>query len=120
MIKKCLICLLAITMGATIAGSTSLSAEELADKQVLFYASAGRDIRSLDPAFGTSSVELFMIYSMFNALVRYPPGNEGNLEAIEPDLAEKWDTSKDGKTWTFYLRKGIKFHQGFGELSAEV
>ena len=110
---------MAIAAAATITSSAVFSAEDLAEEQVLFYASAGRDIRSLDPAFGTSSVELFMIYSMFNALVRYPPGNEGNMEAIESDLAEKWDTSKDGKTWTFYLRKGIKFHQDFGELTAE-
>ena len=35
-----------------------------------------------------------------------------------PRLAEKWEVSSDLKEWTFYLRKGVQFHYGFGEFTA--
>jgi len=108
-----------MAMAVTAAVPAAIASEQLAKEQVLFAASSGRDIRATDPAFGVLTAELLIIYPMFNALVRYPPGNEGDLEAIEPDLAKSWDISKDGKVWTFYLRKGVKFHKGFGELTAE-
>ena len=34
-----------------------------------------------------------------------------NLKVV-PDIAEKWDVSDDRKTYTFYLRKEVKFHDG--------
>jgi ABC-type transport system substrate-binding protein len=34
-------------------------------------------------------------------------------------LAEKWQASPDSKEWTFWLRKGVQFHNGFGEFTAK-
>lgn len=45
---------------------------------------------------------------MFEGLVRF----KDESTEIEPCLAEKWDISKDGLTYTFYLRKDVKFHDG--------
>ena len=38
---------------------------------------------------------------------------------VEPDLAESWTVSDDGTVWTFRLRRGVQFHKGYGEMTAE-
>jgi peptide/nickel transport system substrate-binding protein len=55
---------------------------------------------------------LLMIYDV---LVYSDPKTDQQL----PGLAEKWEMSPDGKTWTFYIRKGVQFHEGYGELTAD-
>src|SRR5690554_456350 len=46
-------------------------------------------------------------FSIYEGLVTMNPS--GN---IEPELAESWEISPDGRSYTFYLRKGIRFHDG--------
>jgi len=49
--------------------------------------------------------------------VRWKPGTDGSI--LEPELAQQWTVSPDGRTFTFILRKGVQFHKGFGELTAD-
>ena len=53
---------------------------------------------------------------MFDNLIRRDPRDSGRT--IIPDLAHSWEIAKDGKTYTFFLRKGVLFHDG-AELTAE-
>ena len=53
---------------------------------------------------------------MFDNLIRRDPRDSG--KTIIPDLAHSWEIAKDGKTYTFLLRKGVLFHDG-AELTAE-
>jgi peptide/nickel transport system substrate-binding protein len=67
----------------------------------------------IDPAVGNTISDIMAIVNLYDSLV-FP-----NLDgSISPHLAEKWDISDDYLTYTFYLRKGVKFHNG-DELTAE-
>ena len=79
---------------------------------------AAQDVGRLDPHFAVSTIDRVVVAWMFNGLVRFKPGSIDPAE-IEPDLAERWESSADGKTWTFHLRRGVQFHGGFGEMTAE-
>src|SRR5216683_7359651 len=50
--------------------------------------------------------------------LEYLVGIDRNTGAYIPELAEKWEMSPDGKTWTITLRKGVKFHDNWGEFTA--
>jgi peptide/nickel transport system substrate-binding protein len=39
--------------------------------------------------------------------------------ALAPMLAERWEVFNAGRAWRFYLRKGVQFHDGHGEMTAE-
>ncbi|MET0484556.1 MAG: ABC transporter substrate-binding protein [Candidatus Rokuibacteriota bacterium] len=61
-----------------------------------------------DPAETPGLVTPFMIlYALHDALVKPMPG-----QPFAPSLAESWTASKDGLTYEFVLRKGVKFHNG--------
>ncbi len=47
---------------------------------------------------------------LYSNLIRY--NLVDGLRTIIPDLAERWEVSRDGKSYTFYLREGVTFHDG--------
>ena len=93
------------------------NSEELAKKQVLKYASDNRSISSLDPICKGNNGTFPIQNMIFESLVRYEPGCT-DIEKIQPALAESWSVSKDGRIWTFNLRKGVKWHKGYGEFTS--
>ena len=68
----------------------------------------GSDAVNLDPGSMEDGYSANIAQQMFEGLVKF---KNGSLE-IEPALAERWETSEDGRVWTFYLRPGVKFHDG--------
>lgn len=72
------------------------------------------DVATLDPAIGYDWQNWSMIKSLFDGLMDY----EAGTTTLRPDLAESYEISPDGQTFTFKLRKGVKFHNG-REMTAE-
>jgi len=72
------------------------------------------DVSTLDPAIGYDWQNWSMIKSLFDGLMDYEPGTT----TLKKDLAEDYTISEDGTTYTFTLRKGVKFHNG-RELTAD-
>lgn len=68
---------------------------------------------NLDPMVSTSTATSDVAINVFESLLT----TDENLE-IQPMLAAEWEASDDGKTYTFTLRGGVKFHDG-SELDAE-
>lgn len=72
------------------------------------------DVSTLDPAIGYDWQNWSMIKSLFDGLMDYEPGTTN----LRKEIAEDYTISDDGKTFTFKLRKGVKFHNG-RELNAD-
>ena len=74
-------------------------------------------ITDLDPAYSFSG-EINVMANVYEALLMYNPEGTGVTEyglphpEVAPWLAVNYTVSEDGLTWTFYLRKGVKFHDG--------
>lgn len=67
----------------------------------------GVDPVTLDPALSREWRSQSYIVQIFGGLVTF----DKDLNII-PDLARDWEVSADGRTYTFYLRKGVRFHDG--------
>jgi len=98
------------------AGAIALPAS--AQDKVLRVGAQATDIATLDPHRTSSTHEKGPISWIFGGLVRFPPGSADPAK-IEGDLAESWVRAPDGLTWTFKLRKGVQFHRGYGEATAD-
>jgi peptide/nickel transport system substrate-binding protein len=72
-----------------------------------FVESSIGDARRLNPVIANDSASGTVNDQVFNGLVKY----DKDIKLIG-DLAERWDVSPDGKTITFHIRKGVKWHDG--------
>ena len=62
---------------------------------------------TLDPAISSEMSSQIYVMHIFSGLVRL----DSDLKPV-PDIADNWSISDDGKTYTFYLRKDVKFQDG--------
>ncbi len=92
--------LMSILLSAAVCGRT-------ADLEGNLVFALGGEISILNPILSADSASSSVEGPIFNGLTKI---NE-KLEIV-PDLAERWMVSKDGKVFTFFLRRGVKWHDG--------
>ncbi len=76
-------------------------------KNTIIYAQ-GAEPRGLDPALVDDGESAKIMVNIYEGLLKY---NKDSTE-VEPSLAESWKESEDGLSYTFQLRKGVKFQDG--------
>ncbi|WP_338553182.1 ABC transporter substrate-binding protein [Paenibacillus sp. KS-LC4] len=79
--------------------------QDTEEKDVLrfpFY----RPVLRLDPAYVSRRTESHWVEQIFNTLVKYSKGT------FQPQLAHYWESDSEHRQWSFFLRKGVRFHHG--------
>jgi dipeptide transport system substrate-binding protein len=99
------VALAALTTLALIGFNATCNAAPLPDKTIVFCSEGSP--AGFDSAQYTTSVEFTAAsYTLYNRLVEFEHGGT----KVEPGLAQSWEISPDGLTYTFHLRQGVKFH----------
>jgi ABC-type transport system substrate-binding protein len=87
---------------------TALLALGTARADTTLVVSMAADPTGLDPEAVLNNTSGFVMATIYDGLIRYKPGTV----EVEPGLAESWEVSSDGLSYTFHLRRDIKYHDG--------
>jgi len=79
-----------------------------ADKDTLVIALDTLGAQVMDPIMDTRAPHAHYHAPIWDSLV----GFDFDKGGVGPGVAERWERAADGKSWTFYLRKGLRFHNG--------
>ncbi|GLV54810.1 ABC transporter substrate-binding protein [Dictyobacter sp. S3.2.2.5] len=115
----CIIAVLLAACGGTAPATTNSntnSSKASDDKQILIQPITGRaDLKTFDPALAGDIPSINAISKVFTGLVSL----NDKLE-VQKQLAQSYEASPDGLTWTFKLKPGLKFSDGTPLTSKDV
>ena len=110
--KRAALLLLVLVMSASMTvgcGSSPAPAAKEAPKAAVkdtLVMELKSDISTLDPQYNVATISAVVFGNIYEPLMYYQDGK------YVPSLATKYEVSPDGLTYTFYLKKGVKFHNG--------
>ena len=93
-------------------GTATSPTETATPVEKVFVYGTTQPTATFDPAKARDETELMSVINTYDPLV-YP-----SRDGVKPWVAERWESNENATVWTFYIRKGIKFHSG-DELTAE-
>ncbi len=105
--------MLAALLLVVVAPAPAQEHKGVGERAVVYRRPLGNDPATLDPARIRDIYSLSVAQQIFDGLVEFD-----HTLTIAPALAQYWKASRDGLTWTFTLKKGLKFHHG-REVTAE-
>ena len=94
-----------ILLFALFFGFSACGTEHGSEGKAVFRYNESKGITSLDPAFARSMGNIWAVNQLFNGLVQL----NDSLQ-VQPCLAKSWEISQDGLTYTFVLRRDVRFH----------
>jgi len=100
------VAIVALLLGITIVNPLLLSGVVAQDEEI-FVMAYPSDIGEMNPLFFRSERTHWFTIQIYDSLIAY----DTNLNPI-PWLAESWEISEDGKTFTFYIREDVEWHDG--------
>ncbi|MFB2837414.1 ABC transporter substrate-binding protein [Floridanema evergladense] len=103
----CAIALIITNCKSTPNSDRTIPTTSTGNQQVLVYGSGGSPV-NLEPGNVTDGNSLIVQQQIYDRLLKFKPSTAD----LQPSLATSWSVSADGKTWTFKLRPGVKFHDG--------
>ncbi len=98
--------------GSNAGDSTSEGTTEQRDTMTFVL---GYEVTTMDPQKSPGVWDNLMIVNTHDPLVRMDSNGE-----IQPALAESWDISEDGMSYTFHLREGVQFQDGTPLKASDV
>ena len=100
---------------------TAIVIPDLAHAQRKILNIGHKEPETMDPYTTLLGFNQSIVRLVYRGLVRFKitPDNKVTTAEVEPDMAESWAMNDDGTVWTFKLRKGVKWHKGFGDFTAE-
>ena len=103
--KSLVQCIVLILSTIIFTSSCTKRTSNFDDFQVFKY-NQHANLTTLDPAFAKDLRTIWAVTQLFNGLVQL----DDSLN-VQPDIAQRWTMSEDGKTYTFFLRNDVRFHK---------
>jgi ABC-type transport system substrate-binding protein len=101
--------------GGAASATTPVAGDKKPKRGGTFVTLGHQNVTSLSPDDGGPTVFYVLIANTHEGLLKVDENYK-----ITPVLAERFETSPDGKTWTFHLRHGVKWHDGQPFTAADV
>ncbi len=108
----------AAATASTLAAARPARAQPAAGDQILRVGFPVADVGTLDPHVAVANSDTPIATMIYEGLLALPPGDIDGSK-LSPSLAERWESTPDRRTWTFFLRRGVRWHGEHGECTSD-